>query len=276
MVYPGGKVFGNKKKHKYVFMSHGFQACRYDMIKIKHYFANCRQDVKFHIARCNEERTTEDIATLGINFAKEVEKILTVDAENDSIDTISFVGHSLGGLIIRAALPYLSQFKNHFRTYMTFSSPHLGVSAGDSKLVETGFSILTSWKQFTSLKQMGLKDNDDYTKTFLYQLSKSEGLNWFSEIILVSSPQDTYSPYDSSRIQLSKVNSSSKASSMTYGGMVENITNRLNKHKVRRVDVCMKFHKSSLDTFIGRAAHIALITDGILLEALALRYAELM
>lgn len=158
---------------------------------------------------------------------------------------------------------------------MSFSTPHLGVSAGDSKLVETGFNILTSWKQFTSLKQMGLKDSDNYKDAFLYHLSNQEGFNWFHEIILVSSPQDTYSPYDSSRIQLSKVNSSSKSTQDIYGSMVENINNKLRRHKIRRVDVCMKFAKSSLDTFIGRAAHIALITDGILLDALAVRYSSM-
>lgn len=159
---------------------------------------------------------------------------------------------------------------------MTFSTPHLGVSAGDSRLVEAGFNILTSWKQFTSLKQMGLKDNDDFSKTFLFQLSKAEGLNWFKEIILISSPQDNYSPYDSSRMQISKVNSSSKSSAEIYVGMVENLTNKMAHHKVRRVDVCFKFPKSSLDTFIGRAAHIALITDGILLDSLAVRYSEIL
>jgi hypothetical protein len=159
---------------------------------------------------------------------------------------------------------------------MTFSTPHLGVSAGDSKLVETGFNILTSWKQFTSLKQMGMKDKDNFKEAFLYQLSHQDGLNWFQEIILVSSPQDTYSPYDSSRIQLSKVNSYNKNTQDIYGSIVENINNKLRRHKIRRVDVCMKFAKSSLDTFIGRAAHIALITDGIMLDALAVRYASML
>lgn len=123
---------------------------------------------------------------------------------------------------------------------------------------------------------MGLKDSDSHKDSFLYKLSNTEGFDWFSEIILISSPQDTYSPYDSSRIQLSRVNSYNKSMQEIFGSMVENINNKVKRHKIRRVDVCMKFPKSSLDTFIGRAAHIALITDGILLEALALRYAELL
>lgn len=270
-----------KKKHRFVFLSHGFQACHYDMLKMKHYFSNYRPDARFYCIKSNEEKTTEDIGQLGLNLANEVNKIIEMDFVTGSIESISFIGHSmgkffsLGGLIIRSALPHLEKYKSFFKTYMSFSSPHLGVSAGDSKLVEAGFNILTSWKQFTSLKQMGLKDSENYKEAFLFQLSNQDGFNWFKEVILVSSPQDTYSPYDSSRIQLSKVNSSSKSSLDVYGTMVENINNKLRKHKIRRVDVCMKFEKSSLDTFIGRAAHIALITDGIMLDALAVRYSSL-
>lgn len=39
---------------------------------------------------------------------------------------LSFVGHSLGGLIIRAALPFLSFYEEFFANFITFSSPHIG------------------------------------------------------------------------------------------------------------------------------------------------------
>jgi len=38
---------------------------------------------------------------------------------------------------------------------------------------------------------------------FLYKLSQERGLDSFKNIILVSSHQDLYSPFDSSRIQIS-------------------------------------------------------------------------
>jgi len=38
---------------------------------------------------------------------------------------------------------------------------------------------------------------------YLFQLSKERGLEWFKNIILVSSYQDMYAPFDSARIQIS-------------------------------------------------------------------------
>lgn len=173
-------------------------------------------------------------------------------------------------------MPYLSKYKDYFKTYMSCSSPHLGVRSGDSKLVETGYNLLTMWKKFTSLKQLGLKDGSDAMDSFLFKLSQKEGLNWFKEIILVSSPQDTYSPYDSSRIQISMKNSSNLKMSKVYFGMVDSMMAKCKGLRLRRVDVCMKFADKSLDSMIGRAAHIALISDSMILEALATRYAQSM
>lgn len=121
---------------------------------------------------------------------------------------------------------------------------------------------------------MGLKDEDDMRKTYLYKLSKAQGMNWFKEIVLVSSPQDTYSPFDSSRIQVGLKNSSNMKTSPIYEEMVDNITNQLTCSVLRRVDVCFSFPQSTLDTWIGRAAHIALINDSLTVEAFAYRYSD--
>jgi len=61
------------------------------------------------------------------------------------INRISFIGHSLGGLIIRAALPHLKEYKDQFYTYMTLSTPHLGLLYGNSSLVDAGsyFQIIS-------------------------------------------------------------------------------------------------------------------------------------
>jgi hypothetical protein len=34
----------------------------------------------------------------------------------------------MGGIIIRAALPHLSEFKERMHTFITLSSPHLGIN----------------------------------------------------------------------------------------------------------------------------------------------------
>jgi hypothetical protein len=45
-----------------------------------------------------------------------------------------------------------------------------------------------------------MQDCKELEKTALYDLSKQEGLNWFKQVILVSSFQDQYAPFDSARI----------------------------------------------------------------------------
>ncbi len=119
-----------------------------------------------------------------------------------------------------------------------------------------------------------MQDATDLRQTVLFKLSQDDGFDWFQHIILFSSPQDTYSPFDSSRIQISKVNQSDQKSKQIFEEMVRSLLRKIRSDCIKRVNICMKFPKSSLDTFIGRAAHIALITDGQLLDILGIRYAE--
>ena len=55
------------------------------------------------------------------------------------LEKLSFVGHSLGGLIIRAALPHLIKYKEQMYTFVTFSSPHLGYMYSSSSIVDAGW-----------------------------------------------------------------------------------------------------------------------------------------
>lgn len=126
----------------FAFLCHGFQGSHLDMLKLAHYFKHFNHEVSYIVSRCNEADTTIGIEKLGERLAKEVEAQLKPYIEDGRLGTVSFVGHSLGGLIIRAALPHLSKYKDHMKTFMTFSSPHLGVSSGDSMLVETGICLL--------------------------------------------------------------------------------------------------------------------------------------
>lgn len=51
------------------------------------------------------------------------------------------MGHSLGGIIIRAALPLLHEYQNSMLSFVTMSSPHLGYMYNSSKIVEAGIKI---------------------------------------------------------------------------------------------------------------------------------------
>ena len=84
---------------------------------------------------------------------------------------ISFIGHSLGGLIIRAALPHLEEFKDKFYTYISLSSPHLGYMYNTNQLFNAGMWFLKKWRGSTSLTQMSMSDASKVEETCLYKLS---------------------------------------------------------------------------------------------------------
>ena len=56
----------------------------------------------------------------------------------------SFVGHSLGNIIIRSALghPEMRPFLDKIHTFLSLSGPHLGMLYPTSSLVSTGKNCL--------------------------------------------------------------------------------------------------------------------------------------
>lgn len=131
-----------KKKYRFAVLCHGFQGSHLDMLKLAHYFRLFNHEVTYICSRCYEQDSSISIAQMGNRLAKEVESHISMYLEDGRLGSISFVGHSLGGLVLRAALPHLEKYRDYMKTLITFSSPHLGVSSGDSMLVETGKFVL--------------------------------------------------------------------------------------------------------------------------------------
>ena len=116
------------------------------------------------------------------------------------------MSHSLGGLISRAALPWLEEHKSKLFNFITLSSPHMGYMFNNSTIIDAGMWFLKTWKKSQSLQQLKMTDYESsgtIEQCYLFQLSKEKGLEWFKNIILVSSYQDMYAPFDSARIQIS-------------------------------------------------------------------------
>lgn len=76
----------------------------------------------------------------------------------NSLSKISFVGHSLGGVKIRAALPKLLEFRDKFYCFMSFSSPHLGYISNKSFFIEKGIALLQVMKNSICLQQLQMAD----------------------------------------------------------------------------------------------------------------------
>lgn len=88
---------------------------------------------------------------MGKKFADEVKKWIKEWCPRENFTKLSFLGFSLGGLIIRAALPYLDKYKEKMYSIMTLATPHLGYMISANKLVDTGMWVIKKWKKCTSL-----------------------------------------------------------------------------------------------------------------------------
>ena len=197
------------REHLFVLV-HGFQGTSFDMRLLKDNLSLLHPNALFLCSSCNEDCTDGDINEMGKNLAYEVKGYIQEWCAGDSPKRISFVGHSLGGVIIRTALPHLKQFEAKMHSFITLSSPHLGYMYNTSKLIDAGIWILKRWKKSLCLQQLSMSDKEALEETFLFKLAGNEGLNWFSNIGLMSSYQDQYVPFESARIQKCQSNMSSK------------------------------------------------------------------
>ncbi|XP_074641981.1 protein FAM135A-like [Tubulanus polymorphus] len=220
----------------------------------------------------SERNQPDTFASFDVMTDRLVEEILYyLDMYSVNPSRISFVGHSLGNLIIRSALsrPELKHLRSKMYTLLSLSGPHIGTLYNNSGLVNMGMWFMQKWKKSGSLLQLSMKDHSNPRQTFLYQLSQKPGLEFFKQVLLVASTQDRYVPYHSARIELCKA-AMKDSSSMgeVYVEMVNNILQPVVKDTnitVVRYDV---FHalQNTANNLIGRAAHIAVLDSELFLE----------
>jgi hypothetical protein len=128
---------------------HGYQASRQDFILFKSCL-EIKYKCRVFISSSNEGRTEETIENLGKRLAVELNNFFK-NIEFGPSTRLSFVGHSMGGIIIRSALSYIKNIDPYLYTYMSFSSPHLGYLYEPSALVQAGLWLLNTWQKSESL-----------------------------------------------------------------------------------------------------------------------------
>ena len=244
-----------------IILVHGFEGNSNDMRIIKNEIALINPSIVFLSSISNQDDTGNDLFQMGKNLASEVEKYIKEWDNGLIFKKISFIGHSIGGVIIRSALPYLKEYKEKLYLYISLSSPHLGYAFSDSKLIKTGMWFLNRWKGSKSLQQLLQNDNENLQETCLYKISEFEGLNWFNYVYLLSSHQDNYSPYESSRIEISNNSNQKDIKTENYRNMAFNILSKITNNTLKRVDVNFVIQEKNFDTFIGRTAHILFLEN---------------
>ncbi|KAL6071053.1 hypothetical protein STEG23_013646, partial [Scotinomys teguina] len=224
--------------------------------------------VDFLMSERNQNDTFADFDSMTDRLLDEI--IQYIQIYSLTVSKISFIGHSLGNLIIRSVLtrPRFKYYLSKLHTFLSLSGPHLGTLYNSSALVNTGLWFMQKWKKSGSLLQLTCRDHSDPRQTFLYKLSNKAGLHYFKNVVLVGSLQDRYVPYHSARIEMCKTALKDKQSGQIYSEMIHNLLRPVLQSKgcnLVRYNVINALPNTA-DSLIGRAAHIAVLDSEIFLE----------
>jgi triacylglycerol esterase/lipase EstA (alpha/beta hydrolase family) len=108
-------------------------------------------EVMFLMSQANEDQTEGNIRDMGVRLAQEINNHITQYCPGNSLNKISIISHSLGGLISRAAIPYLEEHRSKLFNFITLSSPHMGYMFNSSTIIDAGMWFLKTWKKSQSL-----------------------------------------------------------------------------------------------------------------------------
>ncbi|KAL9682412.1 hypothetical protein QQ045_014210 [Rhodiola kirilowii] len=277
---------------KIVVFVHGFQGHHLDLRLLRNQWLLIDPKAEFLLSEANEGKTSGDFEDMGLRLAQEV--IAFVKTKMDRFSkkfgrigniNLSFVGHSIGNLIIRAALAesIMEPYLRHLYTYVSVSGPHLGYMYSSNSLFNSGLWLLKKFKNTQCIHQLTFTDDPDLRNTFLYKLCKQKTLDNFRNIILLSSPQDGYVPYHSARIEVCAASTAdySKKGKIfleMLNECMDQIRAHSSEHRIfMRCDVNFDISTQgrNLNTFIGRAAHIEFLESDIFARFIMWSFPEL-
>ncbi|XP_061352978.1 uncharacterized protein LOC133297794 isoform X1 [Gastrolobium bilobum] len=269
----------NARVLKIVVFVHGFQGHHLDLRLVRNQWLLIDPTIEFLMSEVNEDKTSEDFREMGHRLAQEVISFLKSKMDKASRYgnlgdiRLSFVGHSIGNLIIRTAIAdsMMEPFLRHLHTYVSVSGPHLGYLYSSNSLFNSGLWFLKKLKGTQCIHQLTFTDDPDFQNTFLYKLCKQKTLEHFRNIILLSSPQDGYVPYHSARIESCQAAShdTSKKGKL-FLEMLNDCLDQIRANPSHRrvfmrcdVNFDASAYGKNLDSYIGRAAHVEFLDSDI-------------
>ncbi|XP_027345052.1 protein FAM135B-like isoform X3 [Abrus precatorius] len=269
----GSSPHQNEHILRIVVFVHGFQGNHLDLRLVRNQWLLIDPKVQFLMSEANEDKTSGDFREMGLRLAQEVISFLKKKMDRASRSgnlkdiKLSFVGHSIGNLIIRTALTesIMEPYLRYLHTYVSISGPHLGYMYSSNSLFNSGLWILKKFKGTQCIHQLTFTDDPDLENTFIYNLSK-----------------DGYVPYHSARIEPCPAASLDfSRRGKIFQEMLNNCLDQIRTHSDHRVVMrCdINFNTSSygrnLNTLIGRTAHIEFLESDIFAKFIMWSFPEL-
>jgi hypothetical protein len=181
---------------------------------------------------------------------------------------LSFIAHSLGGLITREAIgnECMQQYTGVLHTLVTLGSPHLGYLFNHNALVDSAMWVMKKVKSMPSLHQLAMTDVAGKSGSYLCRAASQVQLNRFRHIVLVASPQDGYVPFYSARMEVPHDSLGDRVNGPLIIGMANALLAPLVQEgscvrSIARVEAQFLIESDGVDKRIGRAAHIMFLDN---------------
>jgi len=261
--------------HVCVFV-HGFQGYFTDLRLVRAHLLRLDPEMVCLSSVTNQSDTYNDLQVMGERLAVEVVEFL---GNHPEPARLSFVGHSIGNLIVRAALlhPVLQPFVPRLHTFLSISGPHLGYLSSRNMVFDAGIRLLKTFKRSPCLHQLCLTDADRAEDCFLYRLAQHGCLGKFRNVVLLSCPQDGYVPPHSARVEACPKLSTCGKNGPNADALLRNLLEPVMRRHARgdagvfmRVEVDFPMPKcaTNINQAIGREAHIQLIQTDVYVQHL--------
>jgi len=181
--------------HLVVFV-HGFRGTRFDFRLFRNYMAMLTGKSRMDYLLCQslEQHAYQSLGLMGETLANEIQG--HIETERLRVRKLSFVAHSMGAVVVRAALqhPRLEPYLPYLETYASFGAPHLGNTVVRSKVVDSAMWVLSAVKNAACIQQLKLADG------FLHTLSCEDKLGRFHNVVLVACDEDTFVDQESALV----------------------------------------------------------------------------
>eukprot|EP00924_Labyrinthula_sp_SR-Ha-C_P016853 snap_masked-scaffold_6-processed-gene-16.39-mRNA-1 protein AED:1.00 eAED:1.00 QI:0/-1/0/0/-1/1/1/0/320 len=191
-----------------VVLIHGFLGGAFDYKNFVAYCAPRLKQVEFFICKANEWKTRDGITQGAKRIYNELEVYLIQN--KDKYQSISLVGHSLGGLYARY-LAYLFQKNDFCRTFSlkpskfySFQAPNLGIDTYRSFMGQN-FAFYFFKCFGLTVREILLVDEKNFEDCFMYKLSTKDFIDalklFDTHILYCNIKNDSAVPYLSGSIR---------------------------------------------------------------------------
>lgn len=268
------RSYTRSDSHLIVFV-HGLEGGSEDLAPYRNYLRLLlpNSNLKFLLSESNRLETWADFNQLADNLINEIFAYIELCSTPPS--RISFVAHSMGGVIVRCLVSKqrASPIVPLFHTLLTLNSPHCGLLY-NQRAANWGVALLQWWKQSSSLQQLTFRDAVAFRDTFLYKLSRNKAFANFRYVLLVGSYQDLYVPHHSALIETCKAARKDPSMQGTiYEEMVSSMHESVaasSKHTtlIKYTVIPSMANVPRTHQVIGKAAHVAVVDDDLFIEKL--------